>query len=198
MNRLTMDSEDVETSPWIRGMQVVEPPPHECQVGVKGPTYKVDLVVGGIRTRGLLDYGVQVSLAWKELLPLIKEKRDWLLEQCNAQHLRMEAQPVGSSGKPIGMTALVLLEVTVEDSGMTQQVPCYVLDSSKPIWQGEVNNCSLVLGTNALLSLGFMVSHCDSTVIELTDSTTTKGSCIPDFTTERLTTGAIPDTNSTR
>ena len=85
----------------------------------------------------------------------------------------MEAQPVGASGKPIGATALVLLEVTVEDSGITQQVSCYVLDSSKPIWQGEVSNCSLVLGTNAL---GFMVSHCDGTVIEPTDSTTTKGS----------------------
>ena len=145
MNRLITDSEDVEPSPWIRGMQVVEPPSHECQAGVKGPTYKVDFIVGGIRTRGLFDYGAQVLLARKELLPLIKEKKDWSVEQCNAHNLPMEAQPVGASGKPIGATALVLLEVTVEDSGMTQQVPCYVLDSSKPIWQGEVSNCSLVL-----------------------------------------------------
>ena len=48
MNRLTTNSEDVELSPWIRGMQVVEPPSHDSQAGVKGPTYKVDLVVGGI------------------------------------------------------------------------------------------------------------------------------------------------------
>ena len=70
----------------------------------------------------------------------------------------MEAQPVGASGKPIGTTALMLLEVTVEDSRMTQQVPCYVLDSSKPIRLGEVSNCSLVLGTNALVSLGLWLA----------------------------------------
>ena len=45
MNRLTTDSEDVEPSPWIQGVQVVEPPSHECQAGAKGPTYKVDLEV---------------------------------------------------------------------------------------------------------------------------------------------------------
>ena len=44
----------------------------------------------------------------------------------------MGAQPVGASSKPIGATALVLLGVTVEDTGMIQQVPCYVSDSSKP------------------------------------------------------------------
>ena len=75
MNRVTIDSEDVELSPWIRGMQVTESSLSECRVGVKGPTCKVDLVVGGICTRGLLDYGTQVLLARKELLPLIKEKK---------------------------------------------------------------------------------------------------------------------------
>ena len=42
-------------------------------VAVKGPTYKVPVEVNGIKTSDLLYYDFQVSLASKELLPLIKE-----------------------------------------------------------------------------------------------------------------------------
>jgi len=41
-----------------------------------------------------------------------------------------------------------------------------VLESSKPIWQGDLYNSGLILGTNALVSLGFVVSHSNGTVIE--------------------------------
>jgi len=43
------------------------------QVSSKEPTYKVDLIIGGVPTRGLLDHGAQVTLARKELLPMIRE-----------------------------------------------------------------------------------------------------------------------------
>ena len=39
------------------------------------------------------------------------------------------------------------------------QIPCYVLDSVKPLWQGEVKNCGLVLGTNALVAFGIQVAY---------------------------------------
>ena len=37
------------------------------------PTYKVDFVVDGVKTRGFLDHGVQLSLVRKELLPAIRQ-----------------------------------------------------------------------------------------------------------------------------
>ena len=40
-----------------------------------GPSYKVNVVVEGVKTRGFLDHGAQVSLIRKELLPTIKEKQ---------------------------------------------------------------------------------------------------------------------------
>ena len=43
-----------------------------------------------------------------------------------------------------------------------------MLESSKPIWQGDLYNCGLILGTNALVSLGFVVSHSNGIVIEPT------------------------------
>ena len=43
-----------------------------------------------------------------------------------------------------------------------------MLESSKPIWRGDLYNCGLILGTNALMSLGFVVSHSNGTVIEPT------------------------------
>ena len=41
---------------------------------------------------------------------------------------------------PLGAKALVKLQVVVEITGSSLLVPCYVMDSSKPIWQGEVRN----------------------------------------------------------
>jgi len=33
------------------------------------------------------------------------------------------------------------------------------MDSSKPIWQGEVWNCGMIMGTNALFALDFRVTY---------------------------------------
>ena len=61
---------------------------------------------------------------------------------------------------------LVNLQVTVEATGNTEYIPCYVLSSSKPLWKGEVNDCGLILGTNALVSLRFMVYHVNGATIQ--------------------------------
>ena len=44
-------------------------------------TYKVDIDGNGIKTRGFLDHGAQVTLVRKELLPAIGEKHGWSLEE---------------------------------------------------------------------------------------------------------------------
>ena len=46
----------------------------KCQVSSKGPTYKVDNIVGGVPTRGLLDHGAHMTLTRQELLPKVREK----------------------------------------------------------------------------------------------------------------------------
>ena len=45
------------------------------------------------------------------------------------------------------------------------EVPCYVIDSTKPIWQGEVKNCGMIMGTNALVAFQFCISHSNGIVI---------------------------------
>ena len=48
------------------------------------------------------------------------------------------------------------LEVVIEATGIKLTVPCYVIDSTKPVWQGDVNNCGMIMGTNALSALNFL------------------------------------------
>jgi len=162
-----------EPDPWLRTVTTdhisgdtdqLEP----SQVATRGPTYKVDLTVDGVCTRGLLDHGAQVSLVRKELLPVIKDHQGWTKDDTTTRNLKMEAQPIGAEGGPLGATALVKLLVQVDETGKAECVPFYVLESKKPIWQGELSNCGMVLGTNALISLGFVVAHANGTVIEPT------------------------------
>ena len=40
-----------------------------------------------------------------------------------------------------------------------------MLASEKPIWSGELHNCGLILGTNALVDLGFQVMYSNGTVV---------------------------------
>jgi len=41
-----------------------------------------------------------------------------------------------------------MLKITIEGHAKTFQVPCYVLGSDKPLWNGELRDCAIVLGTN--------------------------------------------------
>ena len=51
----------------------------------------------------------------------------------------------------------------LEETDVVKEIPCFVLASEKPIWSGEVANCGIILGTNALVSLGFCVIHSNGT-----------------------------------
>ena len=97
-----------------------------------------------------------MSLVCKKLLPKLREKNRWTLDQCHDRNCKLEGQPSGAGRHKLGAIAVVRLQVTT-DREKHHQVACYVLESSKPIWNGELKNCAMVLGTNALEDLGFYI-----------------------------------------
>jgi len=127
---------------WIR-MLLVSKSITFCDTTVVGSVYKVDVIIGGVPTRALVDSGSQVCNVREQLLPYIKEKQNWSVSYCLVQHLAFDTQPIGAEGSPLGAKALVKLQVVVEITGSSLEIPCYVMDSSKPIWKGEVRNCSM-------------------------------------------------------
>ena len=44
-------------------------------------------------------------------------------------------------------------------------IPCFVMTLAKPILQGNVKDCAMVLGTNALVEFGFQLVHTDGSVV---------------------------------
>ena len=126
-----------------------------CQTDVIGSMYKVDITIHGVPTRALMDSGSQVCIVRKQLLPIVKDKCNWSLSDCLVHNLPLNNQPVGAEGSVLGATALVNLEVVVESTGKSLKVPCYVIDSTKPVWRGDANNCGMIMGSNALNLLLF-------------------------------------------
>ena len=151
---------DEETHAWIRVLSV-----SECTVSVKsqmneiGSVYKVNITIHGVPTRALIDSGSQVCIIRQQMLPIIKEKCNWDLSDLVSRNLPLNTQPVGAEGSALGATALVKLEVVIEATGIKLTVPCYVIDSTKPVWQGDVKNCGMIMGTNALSAFEFHISH---------------------------------------
>ena len=41
-----------------------------------------------------------------------------------------------------------------------------MLDSSRPLWSGELEDCGVLMGTNALVKHGFSVVHSDGTEVQ--------------------------------
>ena len=62
----------------------------------------------------------------------------------------------------------MILNVLVETTGKTCAIPFFILDSSQPLWRGELMDCGLLFGTNALVEYGFRVTHSDGTSVEPT------------------------------
>lgn len=81
------------------------------------------------------------------------------MQQYQLRNVELDRQPVGASGEALGVMAVVVLRNTIEGTNATFDVPCYVLQSSKPLWKGDLEDCTLVLGTNALEALGFRITH---------------------------------------
>ena len=166
---ITTDSvPDTDEDLWSR-MLTSEDVSHPPRTSVTGPTYKVDIVVEGYKTRALLDNGSQVSLVRAEMLPKIEERNNWGSEKLNSHKCSVQSQPKGAGGEELGATSIVVLDVLLEETSKTLTVPCFVLESSKPIWQGTVKNCGVILGTNATVDYGVQVVHVNGTVVEPVD-----------------------------
>ena len=80
----------------------------------------------------------------------------------------MERQPVGSGGhgEALGVMALVVLKITIDGASTPFYVPCYVIQSCKPLWKGELYDCALVLGTNGLETMGFRITHLNGNSVD--------------------------------
>ena len=68
-------------------------------------------------------------------------------------------------GKDLGTCGIVVLQLEMDETGQNLEILCYVLDSNKPLWQGELKNCAVLLGTNALTQFGFGLYHSNGTPI---------------------------------
>ena len=68
-------------------------------IDTTGPTYKVDVTVEGIKTRVLIDLGYLVRT---EMLPRLKDLKNWTMEECKKRIKQMVSQPVGAGGEVLG------------------------------------------------------------------------------------------------
>ena len=102
----------------------------------------------------------------QESLPAIKDKQGWTKEQYQQRSLDLDSQPIGTNKEELGVIAVVMLKVLIEGNLKALQVLCYVLKSDKPLWNGELKDCALVLGTNALQSLGFQIMHPNGSLVQ--------------------------------
>ena len=89
----------------------------------RGPTYKVNLVVEEVKVREFLDHDAQVSLVHKELLPVIRKRHGWTLEECHKLNLKMGPQPIGATDAALGTISLIHLCVFVEGTNVVKEIP---------------------------------------------------------------------------
>ena len=143
---------------WIRvGVLTAEPDSEQTAVSTTGPTYKVDVIVEGLKSRALVDNGSQISLVRTEMLPKLKEINSWSMEECKSKTSKVVSQPLGAGGTELGAKKVVLISLILEATGKYLHIPCYVVDSTRSLWQGAVKNCGLVLGTNAIVGFGIQL-----------------------------------------
>ena len=143
----------VEKDPWMCSVSASK---SEDKLNARGPTYKVDIDVNSIKTRGFLDHGAQVTLVRKELLSAIGEKHGWSLEERHKRNLKMKSRPVGASGTDLGAIALASLDILVEEK-------FHAMYCRQTNLSGE-ENC-IIVGTNSFVALGFKVFHSNGTEV---------------------------------
>ena len=166
---------------WIRvGVLTAKSGSEQTAISNTGPTYKVDINVEGLKSRALVDNGSQISLVRTEMLPKLK-LNGWSMEDCKRKTSKIVSQPLGAGGSELGAKKVAVISVTLEATGKSLHIPCYVVDSARPLWQGTVKNCGLVLGTNAMIGFGMQLVHINGTTVqpsfgnsELIEPTTTE------------------------
>ena len=81
------------------------------------------------------------------------------MSDCLIHNLPLNNQPDAAEGSVLGATSLGSLKVLVEVIGKSLKVPCYVIDSIKPVWRGDTKNCGITMGFNALVAFQFHILH---------------------------------------
>jgi len=67
-------------------------------VSSKGPTYNVDIIVGDVPTRGLLNHRAQVTFGKQRVTASDKRETG---EQCHSHNHPFDVRPIGASGRPL-------------------------------------------------------------------------------------------------
>ena len=70
-----------------------------------------------------------------------------------------------SPGTELGTISAVKLNMEVAATQANHEISCFLLDSSKPLWQGELRDCDVLLRANPLVEFGIEITHSDGTVI---------------------------------
>ena len=94
-----------------------------------------------------------------------KGKNKWPVETCRSNKILLDNQPIATTRTEMGAIGAVKLNMEVVVTQANHEISCFVLDSSKPLWQGELQDCGVLLGTNALVKFWIEVTHSDETVI---------------------------------
>ena len=77
------------------------------------------------------------------------------MSDCLAHNFPLNNQPVGAEGAVLGATALENLKIVVEVTGKNLKVPCYVIDSTKPVWKGDAKNVEYGLQYSCCFSISY-------------------------------------------
>ena len=113
-----------------------------------------------------MNHGSQVTIVRQQLLPMIREKQQWSMDTCVNKVIPLKPQPIGATGQKLGAIGIAILDILVDTTDKTCSVSCYVLDSSQPLWLGEMEDCGVLMGTNALVKHGFTVTHSNGMQVE--------------------------------
>ena len=63
-----------------------------------------------------------------------------------------------SPGTELGtIGAVINMEVAATQANY--EISCFLLDSSKPLWQGELRDCGVLLQTNPLVEFGIEITE---------------------------------------
>jgi len=76
-------------------------------------------------------------------------------------------------GQELGATSVVALEMTLDCTKQIVTIPCFVVTFDKPIWQGALQDCAVVLGTNAMVKFDIQAFFADGSVVVPTGDATT-------------------------
>ena len=71
-----------------------------AEADVRGPIYTVIVNVDGVRTRAFLDFGAQISLVRRQMLPNIKVEQQWSQDECHKWNHFITQQPRGQELNP--------------------------------------------------------------------------------------------------